>query len=208
MADAATGAFDAFVEAYHAGERPDARAFAARAGDGAADALALIDAFLARGPRPARRSPDALARLLASPALAPERLGPAPASFPEVLVALRSAVEPRRAAFAARLADALGLAARADKVKRLYADLESGVLPPTGISTRLQVVLAGLLGVDVGRLDAPARLLPPPPPAAAFARSALPDATFAQAAPPAAAAAAPEPLDAWDEVDELFRGGP
>jgi hypothetical protein len=198
MAEDVTLAVEAFLDAYHAGHSPDPAEYAARAGEAADEAAAMIHAFLLTS---AVREPErgAVDRLLAQPAFADLSLllPPSERSFASVLTALRVAVEPRRARFAARLADALGLGARAAKVKRLYADLENGVLDPEGLAPRLRATLAELLHVEPVRLELPRGTAMPD--GVAYAR-AIP----APADAPASSAARPAP-EAWDEVDDLFR---
>jgi hypothetical protein len=192
--------FDRYKAAFAAGES-DARPFLERV-DGAdrRELEALIDGFLAHGARPAY-SPEAFAAAQASP-LARRVMASLDETWPELLPAARDRAGLLRSDLVTRLAEALGVAPRRDKVERYYHQMEKGLLEPAGVSARVLEALSGIVGVSVERLRAAARAVPPPPPAATFARvaSMRSAAVRAEVEP---SAPAPE----WDEVDELFRGG-
>jgi transcriptional regulator with XRE-family HTH domain len=103
-----------------------------------------------------------------------------------------------RSSLADALSASLGVAARAAKVKRYYADLENGLLDPRGISERAFRAIADIVGISHDRLTHLRGSWRPTSEAASpvFARTtgeaALTDATASQ--------------DEWDEVDEIFIG--
>jgi hypothetical protein len=170
---------------------------------------ALIDAYLDRAPRagfdaaayaqsPARQLVDDLA----------ESLEGVSGTWPVLLPRLRHAAQLKRAELVTRLAATLGVGDREEKVGGYYHAMEQGLLDPSGVSDRVLDALASLTSTTRDALRAAARgFTPPPEPSGlrhAFARTATPDPTLADKA--VAAAAAPPADDAWDEVDELFRG--
>jgi hypothetical protein len=173
---------------------------------------ALIDAYLERAPRapfdaatyaqsPSRQLVDDLA----------ESLEGVSGTWPVLLPRLRHAARLRRAELVGRLAAALGVGDHEKKVGRYYHAMEQGLLDPSGVSDRVLDALASLTGTTRDALRAAARGFTPPPESSglrhAFARTATPDPTLADEALAATAAAPVPPAgDAWDEVDELFRG--
>ena len=165
---------------------------------------ALIDAYLARGARP-RYSAEAFAAVQAS-SLAQRVQASLSEAWPELLPRARNEAGILRSDLVTRLAEALGVTPKRDKVERYYHQMEKGLLDPSGVSDRVLAALAEIVGVSKERLRAAARPITPPPAGPTFARSASP--------PPAAAAPAvrmlrhaPEPPPEPDEVDALFRGG-
>ena len=192
--------FDRYKAAFAAGERPDPAAFLAGVeGGDRRELAALIDGYLAGGARPSF-TPEAFAAAQASP-LAQRVMQSLNETWPELLPAARDRAGVLRSDLVTRLAEALGVSARRDKVERYYHQMERGVLEPAGVSDRVLRSLGEIVGVSAERLRAAARVVPPPPAAPTFARTAF---RSRMAAP--AAAKAPEPPE-WDEVDELFRGG-
>jgi hypothetical protein len=161
---------------------------------------ALIDGFLARGARPTY-SPEAFAAAQASP-LAQRVMGSLTETWPLLLPRARDEAGILRSELVTRLAEALGVGGRRDKVERYYHQMERGLLDPTRVSDRVLAALGEIVGVSKERLRAAARPVTPPPAGPAFARVARRMAASA----PVAAPSAPEPPE-WDEVDELFRGG-
>jgi hypothetical protein len=128
-----------------------------------------------------------------------------------LLPRLRDSARLMRSELVTRLATALGVSGREEKVGRYYHAMEQGLLEPDGVSDRVLDVLGSLTGTTREALRAAARGFAPPPgsaaAAAAFARTATPDQEFAEAVAADMAPAAPARSDeAWDEVDELFRG--
>jgi hypothetical protein len=193
-----------YIAAHRAREDVDPGDYLGRA-DGAdrAELAALIDAYLARAPR---RHFDPQAYRESGMAEGVERLSRSLTGesglWPSLLPRLRAAAKLKRSELVSRLARALGVADREDKVADYYHQMEQGLLPSEGVSDRVLEALAGMLGRSAEALREAGRTTEPPgPPAAAaptFARTAPLEAA---AEPPAAPEAAP-----WDEVDELFRG--
>ncbi len=128
--------------------------------------------------------------------------------WPTVLPELRNQARVKRAVLVTRLATALGVADREEKVADYYNQMEQGRLAASGVSDRVLDALGLMFGASAKRLRAMGQALSAAGPttgtAPAFARRASePLEQAPAAAPPAAAASAEE----WDEVDELFRGG-
>jgi len=169
----------------------------------------LLDAYLERAPR-RRFDAAAFARSPARPLaddIAQSLQGRAGA-WPVVLPRLRNRARLRRSELVARLAEALGVADRAEKVGVYYHAMEQGELDPGGVSDRVLEALARLTGTTVAALrEAAAELPRPPAPGAAsapaFARTAEPDPDHLAAMQ----GSAPRPAEEdRDEVDELFTG--
>jgi len=173
----------------------------------------LIDAYLRRAPRGefdaaayresgAPQIVDALSRSLTGSA----------GLWPALLPRLRERARLRRAELVERLAAALGAADRRAKVETYYHEMEQGLLPAGGVSDRVLGAIAEIVGASAETLRRAGDAIAPPStgPAqqAAFARTALPDPAYEGMESPAAPTGPAEhPADAWDEVDELFRGG-
>lgn len=90
--------------------------------------------------------------------------------------------------------------------------MEQGLLPADGVSDRVLGAIADIVGASTETLRRAGDAITPPPAGpteqTAFARTALPDPAYEAADAEAVPAGPPEhPADAWDEVDELFRGG-
>lgn len=179
--------FDDYAVRFARGERPDVREYLARAGESADELAGLIDAYLARAPAPAPAE-DAIA--LTQAWIEGE---------PPILTArVRRGL--RREQVVDALVHALGLApAKRARVADYYHELESGLLDPAPVSRRVFDALAETLRARAADLQS-WRARPPEAAAAAFLRAA------AAAAAPLAAPAPARPEEAWDEVDELFRG--
>jgi hypothetical protein len=202
-----------FIAEFDAGRAPDPGEYLAQVeGTDRRELEALLDAYLEQAPRcrfdaaafaasPARALTDDLAQALEG------RAG----TWPVFLPRLRHAARLRRAELVRRLAAALGVAGREAKVERYYHEMEQGLLEPRGVSDHVLDALSELLGTTRERLQEAAEALGPAAPSAGdalFTRTATPDADAraAMGVPPAPAAAPPE-SEAFDEVDELFRGG-
>ena len=188
MTDAELAALlDEFKRLHEAGERPDPVAFLERAGDSADDFAELLDAYLAVNPAPVAD----LDLIASSPLFDPPTWSTLLAEAREERGMLRSEV-------VARLTAALGLRAeQQDRVAEHLHDLETGALPPRGVSRRVIDALDGILS-GIGAALERTRLIEPPMTMfseAAFTRDA--------AAPIQAPMSMPEP-DA--EVDALFLG--
>jgi hypothetical protein len=169
---------------------------------------ALIDAYLVRTPRQAfdetrfrgssaERTVDELERAIIGQA----------GLWPALLPRLRNRAGLKRSELVERLANALGVGDRTDKVAGYYHEMEQGLLPARGVSDRVLDALAQIVGESAQALREAGRSLgtpPPVPPAAAtaFARRASTEAE-ARAEPTGARGV---PTAGWDEVDELFRG--
>jgi hypothetical protein len=130
--------------------------------------------------------------------------------WPALLPRLRDAARLKRRDVVSGLAAAVGLSGREEKVERYYHQMEQGLLPADGVSTRVLEALGSILGQSADALRKAGSALEPPAeagraaaPAQAFARHGYP-ADYDEA--PAAAAPPPE-AEEWDEVDQLFRGG-
>jgi hypothetical protein len=109
---------------------------------------------------------------------------------------------------AAGLVSVLGLPPDRERKTRGYLEqLEAAALEPRGLSGRLLDGMARVLGVPRGELDDAARFGAPPVAAALFrAEGPAAEAVRDDLDVIADALAAPSG-GAWDEVDELFRGG-
>jgi hypothetical protein len=106
------------------------------------------------------------------------------------------------------LATGLGVADREQKVARYYHEMEQGRLEPRGVSDRVLVLLAELLGTSCERLregGAALRVGGEPAAGVTFARAARP--AEGQVETMMEAPASPAPADQPDEVDRLFTGG-
>ena len=197
-----------YVAEHRAGGDADPREYLSRASPSERTELAaLIDAFLARAPRQqfdegefrgsnAERTVEELERSIAGQA----------GLWPALLPRLRDRAGLKRSELVERLAVALGVTDRKNKVGRYYHEMEQGLLPAQGVSDRVLGALGQLVGEtaqalrEAGRALAPSGEGPTAAPAA-FARRAY-----------AEPAGAPSPgvqrgrEGEWDEVDELFRG--
>ena len=199
--------FDRYRAAYRAGEQADPRSFLAQLPEADRPELeALIVGFLvtAEG-RPF--DADRFARNRESPLRAGVRAAieaEAAETWATLLPHARDEAKVTRANLVARLAAALGVSAKQDKVAAYYHQMETGRLPARGVSDRVLDALASIVGVSAARLRAAGERLAPPaaPGAPVFARSRAAPAPAAAAAP-AQASPPPEP----DEVDRLFTGG-
>jgi hypothetical protein len=187
MADDVYGLFDDYAARFARGERPDARAYLARAGDGAEELAALIDRYLEAAPAPA---PGEDARAAAASWLEGE----------PPLLALRTRRGLRVDAVVDALIGALGLdVAKRAKVKRYYQRLETGLLEPRRVDQRVFDALAETLRASL----ADVRAWRPRPIEAEPAYRMEADAMPLQSAPVFAEADDPE----RDEIDVLFLEG-
>jgi hypothetical protein len=199
-----------YMEEHRGGGEADPDAFLERAApDERAELAALIDAYLARAPRrafdeaafrdsSAEATVDGLQRAITG----------ASGLWPVLLPRLRKRAGVKRRELVELLAKALGVGAQTDKVGRYYHQMEQGLLPAPGVSERVLDALAALVGSsgemlrDAGRaVIGPVRGEAAPGPA--FARMSDVEERALAAAPPTLASEE----EAWDEVDELFRGG-
>lgn len=140
--------FDEYASAYARGERPRAAEFLERAGPDADELAALLDRFLVASPR---GEPDAQTVALVGAWLEGE----------PPLVGLRVARGIRVDGVAQELVSRLGLdPGKRAKVKRLYQELEKGLLEPARVSERVWAALGAVLGpaVEQARRWRPAEL--------------------------------------------------
>ena len=178
--------FDEWAASYSRGESPDPLQYLERAGVHADDLSTLMDGFLRLAPRhePAEET-LVLARAWVS--------GASP------LVALRASRGIRRDEVVEAVMSEFKLAPeRKTKVKRYYHELESGLLDPAGLDSRLADLIARMLR---STRDAILAWRPRPlTPAPAF-RASKNQFALEALAPQAAEGA-------QDEVDALFLSGP
>ncbi len=190
MTDAELAALlDEFKRLHEAGERPDPAVFLERAEDSAEDFAEILDAYLAEYPAPL---PAAELDRIASSALFD------PPTWSTLLVEAREKQGVLRSEVVRRLTAALGLRTeQQDRVAEHLHDLETGVLPPRGVSQRVVDALDSIFSGLGAALDR-TRLIDPP-------MTVFSDLAFTRdaAAPIAAPRHQPEP-DA--EVDALFLG--
>lgn len=217
MADVDT-LFREYIAEHRAGGEADPRGYLARVeGDDRIELAALIDGYLQRAPG-AAWDPEAFAgspaERLAAELAAEWGLGEEAAEahgWGELLPALRQRARILRSDLAARLAAALGAPDEVERVAGYYHEMETGTLPPEGVSNRVLEALGEILGESAERLRAAGRALSPGAEGDAlelsYARTGRLDSRYA------AAAAADEGTvehdrSEPDRLDELFTGGP
>ena len=169
---------------------------------------ALIDGFLEHAPR---RPWSAEAYAQSSAAALVDRLDRtlhgASGRWPTVLPALRDKAKLRRNELVKRLATALGVEGREKKVETYYHQMEQGLLPAQGVSSRVLEALGEIVGASAEALRRAGQASAAPP------APASPGVAFARTAPAAGSDVVvdqlrSEPADEpWDDVDQLFRGG-
>jgi hypothetical protein len=198
-----------YIAEHVAGGEADPAVYLARASSAQRPELAaLIDAYLARAPRQpfdqarfsgstAERTVDELERAIAGQA----------GLWPAVLPRLRDRAGLKRSALVDRLAAALGVEDRREKVAGYYHGMEQGLLPAQGVSDRVLAALGELVGETAQMLRDAGRALVPPGEGPAVAPTAFARRAYAEPAQPASPASPPASEAEWDEVDELFRGG-
>jgi len=180
--------FDEYAVRFARGERPDVIEYLGRAGDGAEELAAAIDAFLETAPA---SEPDEEMIAAMSAWLTHES--------PLQVLRVQRGIERRDIVTA--LITRLGLdRAKRGKVARYYEEFEAGLLEPRKISLRVFEVLADVLHAKV----ADVRALPRPiPQVVVVGYDRLPGSRVRSKS--ALTMAEPGSKD-WDEVDELFRG--
>ena len=180
--------FDEFAARHARGEHPDAREYLARAGASRDELAGLLDGYLAAAPvqPPGEETVAAFAALLGAEA---------------PLLAERVRRGWRREEIVDWICERFGIGeAKREKVARYWHELETGLLPVSGVSEQLRDALRERFGEAAGAAGAPvlhAR--------AAYLRR--PDAGWIlqeSIEPPAAPSPAAEP----DEVDRLFVASP
>ncbi len=196
--------FDEFAARHARGEHPDAREYLERAGERRDELARLLDGFLAAAPvqPPGEETLQLFASLLAE-SLAGSL--PGETATPPLL-AERVRRGWRRDEIVDWIRERFGIGEeKQEKVARYWHELETGLLPVSGVSARLREALAERFGEA---LQAAVAWKPPELDAdAAFRRTqaASPQILTRMAMPaPFAPEAAPEPER--DEVDELFLG--
>ena len=198
-----------YIAEHRAGGEADPHAYLSRASPAEKlELAALIDAYLARAPRQlfdqasfagssAERTVDELERALSGQA----------GLWPALLPRLRDRAGMKRSELVERLAAALDVGDRQSKVAGYYHEMEQGLLPEQGVSDRVLEALGQIVGETAQALREAGRSHAagggPPGAQAAFARRAYVEQTPS----PTRAGAASPGTAAWDEVDELFRGG-
>jgi hypothetical protein len=186
MSDEVFRLFDDYAARFARGERPDARAYLARAGEEADELAQLIDRYLEGVPAPPA---DEESRALAAAWVEGE----------PPLLALRNERGLKRDAVVDALIGGLGLdPAKRKKVDRYYHRLETGLLDPRRVSRRVFEVLGETLRASLADLQG---WRPHPVDAEAVYLRAV---DTAAAAPPPAYADEPEEQD---EIDILFLEG-
>lgn len=197
-----------FIEAWNAGERPDVRAYLARASDGdRAELSEMLSAWLELAPTPAWDEAT-LEQISAEPALrvALDAAATGPLSVGEQVLALRERAGLGVTDVARRLARLFGLRDE-PRATAYLEDLERGELDPGGLSRRLLTGLAAILGADRDELT----LQPAMSTGQTFFRSeGQADEWFADGIDALSRAAlSPAPASGpLDELDQLFVGGP
>lgn len=200
--------FDEFAASWARGEHPDVRDYLERAGDGRDELAGLLDGFLAASSvqPPSEETLATFAELV-----------PGDHETPPML-AVRVRMGLRRADVVRQLCAGLGLGSSTEeKVARYYHELETGLLDPRGVSSRVWHQLATVLGTGIRSLMVTPYEAPPAVVTAFYRRSDTAASTELDAAPrrrfmavpdlaaASESAAAPERPD-LDEVDRLFRG--
>ena len=186
MADEVFELFDDYAVRFARGERPDAREYLARAGEGADELAALIDRYLESAPAPAV---DEDARALAAAWIEGE----------PPLLELRNRRGLRRDAVVDALISAFGLdPAKREKVKGYYHRLETGLLEPRGVNSRVFDVLAKTLSASLTDV----RAWRPQPQAIEAAYMRRDEAAWFEAPPVLA-----DEDGERDDIDLLFLGG-
>jgi hypothetical protein len=199
--------FDAFKAARAAGGRPRAADYLDQVEGRQRQLLGeLISKHVDAAPAPRRSLADIKADPIAQQAMAAaEPALRASETWPVVLPAARHEAQLARTTLVQRLADALGVGERAEKVGDYYHRMETGTLPPAGVSSRVLEALGTLLGTTAEQLrEAGARTVPPAAGGGVFARGA--GGVEVDVAGPAAAADR-GPDAERDEVDRLFLDG-
>lgn len=203
-----------YIEEHRAGGEADPLAYLDRLEGVDREELAtLLDAYLQR--TPAREWDAEAFRGSVSERLAQSlhrSLAGQAGLWPVLLPRLRERARVKRAELVERLAQALGVGGREEKVGAYYHQMEQGSLEAGGVSGRVLEALGAIVGSSAEALrragESAAEAVSMEDRAdPAFTRLRHPGAgrgAEAEAPPPARAPGAPEE---WDEVDELFRGG-
>jgi hypothetical protein len=201
---------DEFVADYEAGRPVDPAALLDCAGDQRQELATRIDTYLMTAP-PRKWDREAYEQSLAKIAVdrVYDSIMGVSGTWPELLPALRRDARIKRADLVSRLAGALGFTAepQVEKIGDYYHRMEQGQLRPAGVSTRVIDALAGILGTEPGRIRAAggeAGELAGE--GLAFARTAFPNAEFAEDAAEAPVKRRADEAGR-DEIDALFLDG-
>ncbi len=206
-----------YIAEHRAGGEADPRPYLDQVeGTDRAELAELIDAYLARAPGQAWDE-DAYRGSIAERLVESlhESLAGESGSWPTLLPELRNRARIRRETLVERLAAALGVAGREEKVADYYNRMEHGRLDPAGVSDRVLEALAAIVDTTVEALRRAGQTVTAatePDADAVFARKAAPPPPEygepAGMARPGEAAGAPKgSAPERDEVDELFLGG-
>jgi hypothetical protein len=202
--------FRQFVDAYSENGSTDPRPYLARAeGVDREELRALIEAYLERAPR-REWDPDAYAGSLAERALmaAQPESAEGVEAWPVLLPKLRTRARLKRATLVERLAAALGFPDEEERVAAYYHEMEQGLLPAGGVSTRVLEALGSILGASVEALRRSGQ--------AGQRAAEIGGKVFARRGAPANGQASPgvEAMELAqadqrtpDELDRLFTGG-
>jgi hypothetical protein len=206
-----------YIQQQLAGQRPDPMRFIEQLDGDERELLSnLIDAYLLDAPREpfdavaykgsaAERAVEAIDRSLHGQS----------GLWPSLLPRLRDRAQLKRTAVVAKLAVALGAPAKEAKVGDYYHQMEQGLLPAVGVSSRVLDALASIVGTSADALRRAGEAIRPggadtlevramqDP---AFARTGLPDLAKGPVPAPAEAQRSPAENE-WDDIDEMFRGG-
>ncbi len=187
------------VAAFREGRSADVDGILDAAGDDRSELLDMVELALAlEGPR--QPTPERIAAIADDPVFAPR-------AWPQILEEARHAQGLQRATVIERLAHALGLTSPAAQaqLRVRYHELETGQIPPTGVTDALLDALGDALGGIRSLLDA-TRLTPTGPlnPAVSFNRDGFEDLSAIAVEHQLLAFDAPEPTPDEQRVDRLF----
>lgn len=206
--------FQEYAEAHRERGTADPRPYLARVEGPDREALRiLIDEYLQRAPgRPWDQEAFAAARATPFMQDVARLVEDSSGRWPELLPELRNRAKLRRADLVARLAAALGVAGREQKVGFYYHRMEQGLLPERGVSDRVIEALSTILGEPAEELRRAGRMVRAGGDAGlsarVMARTAQPaEVTDAARLAVSEAEAVVEPEPGPDEVDRLFTGG-
>lgn len=207
-----------YVERFEAGGSVDPSDLLSKLeGAERAELDALIEGYLEQAAPKQAWDPDAFEGSISEQAVAQvaETWSEEAGQLPHELVRLRQERKLTRAGLVERLADALGVGGKEEKVRSYYHQLEFGLLPSEGVSAKVFDALASLLDTTADALRKAGESVAP-------SAGGEPGAAYARLAHPGHGAdeSSDEPLEQripnrteresdadWDEVDRLFRGG-
>jgi hypothetical protein len=205
-----------YIAEHRAGGTANPRAYLDRASEADRPELAeLLDAYLARSPG---REWDAAAYTGSAAERVAESVGRSLAGasglWPAILPRLRHQARLTRAEVVARLSAALGAGGKEEKVGSYYHEMERGELDSRRVSERVLAALGEIYGTTAEKLreiGEPLGITSPPTggaPAPAMMRKATPDAAYSIASEKIERSEPVAPAEEWDEIDEMFTGGP